>query len=193
MDNVTADYTIKDVIHDLSGDLLRYAQRKGFQDKLSFLRILQVLLTSPSFFAIIVCRLGVFKQYISQKHIRYIFGIMHYTAVYLSVILLKIQISGEPRIGPGLILSNKGQIILGVESMGSNCTISHHVTIGWGLGNQLGKTPKIGHHVIIGENSIINGPISIGDNSVILPNSVLSKSIPKNIKVGGNPAKLIKG
>lgn len=51
---------------------------------------------------------------------------------------------------------------------------------------------KIEKNVWIGEGVVILPNVIIGENSIIGANSVVSKSVPKNSVVGGNPAKLIR-
>lgn len=50
---------------------------------------------------------------------------------------------------------------------------------------------KIGNNVFIGMNSIVNMGITIGDNVIVGSGSVVTKDIPSNVVVGGNPAKII--
>ncbi|WP_307774297.1 MULTISPECIES: acyltransferase [Flavobacterium] len=50
----------------------------------------------------------------------------------------------------------------------------------------------IGNNVWVGERAIILKGVSIGDNSVIAAGSVVTKNVPENSIVGGNPAKVIK-
>jgi len=50
----------------------------------------------------------------------------------------------------------------------------------------------IGENVWIGANSRILKGVTIGDNSVIAASSVVTKSVPVNCIVAGNPAKVVK-
>ncbi|CYU69420.1 acetyltransferase [Streptococcus suis] len=50
----------------------------------------------------------------------------------------------------------------------------------------------IGNNVWIGEKAIILPGVHIGDNSIIGAGSVVTKNVPRNAIVGGNPAKQIK-
>lgn len=50
----------------------------------------------------------------------------------------------------------------------------------------------IGENVWIGEFSRIQKGVTIGDNSIVAANAVVTKSIPANCIVGGNPAKILK-
>lgn len=59
-------------------------------------------------------------------------------------------------------------------------------------GIESGKPVTIGHNVWIGGRAIINPGVTIGDNVVIGSGAVVTKDIPDNVVVGGNPAKVIK-
>lgn len=50
----------------------------------------------------------------------------------------------------------------------------------------------IGKNCWIGQNVRIQKGVSIGDNSVIAANSIVTKDIPANCIAGGNPAKILK-
>jgi acetyltransferase-like isoleucine patch superfamily enzyme len=51
---------------------------------------------------------------------------------------------------------------------------------------------KIEKNVWIGEGVVILPNVTIGENSIIGANSVITKNIPKNSVVGGNPARVIR-
>ena len=54
------------------------------------------------------------------------------------------------------------------------------------------KPVKIGKRVWIGIGATICPNVEIGDNSIIAAGSVVTKNVPPNVIVGGNPAKVIK-
>ncbi|MFB9762053.1 maltose O-acetyltransferase [Ectobacillus funiculus] len=59
-------------------------------------------------------------------------------------------------------------------------------------GAEFGKAVTIGDNVWIGGRAVINPGVTIGNNVVIASGSVVTKNIPDNVVVGGNPAKILK-
>ncbi|MBM7650247.1 maltose O-acetyltransferase [Bacillus ectoiniformans] len=59
-------------------------------------------------------------------------------------------------------------------------------------GVEFGKPVTIGNNVWIGGRAVINPGIEIGDNAIIASGAVVTKDVPKNTVVGGNPAKILK-
>lgn len=72
--------------------------------------------------------------------------------------------------------------------IGEDCKIFQGVTIGskWSKASCLGEAPRIGNNVMIG--AVILGNITIGDDSIIGANAVVTHSIPKNSLAVGVPA-----
>ncbi|WP_249598477.1 acyltransferase [Peribacillus frigoritolerans] len=56
--------------------------------------------------------------------------------------------------------------------------------------NIIGKI-EIGNNVFIGMNAIVLPGVKIGENSIIAAGSIVTKSVPANSIIGGNPARLI--
>ena len=50
----------------------------------------------------------------------------------------------------------------------------------------------IGNNVWIGDRAVILGGVTIGDNVIIAANTVVTKDIPSNAVVGGNPFRLLR-
>ena len=59
-------------------------------------------------------------------------------------------------------------------------------------GAEYGIPVTIGHNVWIGGKAIINPGVKIGNNVVVASGAVITKDVPDNVVVGGNPAKIIK-
>jgi len=50
----------------------------------------------------------------------------------------------------------------------------------------------IGKNVWVGINSRINKGVTIGDNAIVAANAVVTKDVPKNAIVAGNPGRIVK-
>src|SRR4051794_19233234 len=59
-------------------------------------------------------------------------------------------------------------------------------------GAEYGIPIYIGHNVWIGGRAVINPGVKIGNNVVIASGAVVTKDVPDNVVVGGNPARIIK-
>jgi serine O-acetyltransferase len=102
-----------------------------------------------------------------------------------------ICIPRDCEIGAGLYLPSFGGIILSHGSIGENCTIEHNVTLGIaGKGEERGR-PTIGDRVFVGAHSMIVGKITIGDDAVIFPGSIVTRPVPPRAVVMGHPARIV--
>ena len=111
-------------------------------------------------------------------------------------------ISPHATIGVGAQIM-AGAIIQTCSVVGNNSIINsgaiveHHCEVGTdshiATGAKLCGEVKIGQMCFIGAGSTVIQAINIGDNSVIAAGSCVIKDLAKNSKVGGVPAKAIKG
>lgn len=93
----------------------------------------------------------------------------------------------------GLFLVHPWCTRIGAKRIGKNCVIRHLTTIGSnGKPEMENDTPVLGDNVDIGCMCGIFGNITIGDNVKIGAGTILTKSVPSNSVVVGNPAKIIK-
>ena len=78
----------------------------------------------------------------------------------------------------------------------TKASIDHESIIGNGVHLAPGATlcgcVKVGNLVFIGASAIILPNLSIGDNSIIGAGSIVTRDVPKNVLVYGNPAKIIR-
>lgn len=82
--------------------------------------------------------------------------------------------------------------IINAKKIGENFTFRHLTTIGNKIDGRNDLVPSIGNNVTLGANVTIIGDITIGDNVIVGAGSVVTKDVPSNCIVAGNPAKVIK-
>jgi len=88
----------------------------------------------------------------------------------------------------------KEQVTIGIGSAISDYTVIidsdfHHVLLS---DHKITKPIKIGNHVWIGNGARIFKGVNIGDGAIIGGGAVVTKDVPSNCIVAGNPAKVIK-
>lgn len=98
----------------------------------------------------------------------------------------------ENTIGYGLYLPHiiGGGIVINCKSIGNNCAINCNVLCGNKHTQE--DIPTIGNNVDLTTGCKILGRITIGDNALIAPNSVVVKDVPENAIVSGIPARILK-
>lgn len=110
----------------------------------------------------------------------------------ISRFLTGIEIHPGARIGKGFFIDHGAGVVIGqTVVIGDNVTLYQGVSLG-GTGKERGKRhPTIGNNVIIGAEAIVLGNIMIGDNSRVGAGALVTKSVPADCTVVGNPARII--
>lgn len=108
---------------------------------------------------------------------------------FINRVVFSVDIDYRATIGKNFIIVHGIGIVIGCEVViGDNCKIYQGVTIGGDSGkkrvinNKEVGQPIIKDGVIVYSNSILVGPIIVGENSIIGSNSFVNRDVNKNVK-----------
>ena len=102
-----------------------------------------------------------------------------------------IEIKSTTKIGRGFVMTHPYNITISPDTiLGDNVNILKGATIGRSAGSRPG-VPRIGNQVYIGLNSTVIGGITIGDNVLIAPNTLVNVDVPSHSVVIGTPCRII--
>ena len=92
-------------------------------------------------------------------------------------------ISADAQIGPGLVVHTTYGINIGGTKIGDNCTVQSGVLIAAG-------SRGVGNNVYFGAGAKLIGDAAIGDNVVVVANSLVLTDVPDNTTIVGVPARI---
>jgi serine O-acetyltransferase len=160
----------------IKSDLYRY------NGKCNNLSLLKAIFTIKGFKLTFWLRLA--KKFDKAPVIRWLpkLMFMYYKRVLVS------DINYRANIGPGFSIYHVfGTTFSEKVHLGANNTILHGVT----LGAVNGLYPRTGDNVYFGPGCCVLGGITIGNNVLIAANAVVTKDIPDNAIVAGNPSSIV--
>ena len=151
---------------------------------------IETLVTSPGLHSIGIYKLSNFLWSIRLT-------ILARLLSYIGRILTGIEIHPAAKIGERFFIDHGMGVVIGeTAEIGNDVTIYHGVTLGGvspseDSASQKDKKrhPTLEDKVIIGSGAQILGPITIGANSKVGSNSVVTKDVESNKSVIGNPAR----
>jgi serine O-acetyltransferase len=140
----------------------------------------------PGTLAVVSYRFCHWMRSIRVPVIRQLAGIPVMFVRAFSQILTGVHISSKARIGPGFVVHTIYGIFIPPTKIGSNCSVQTGVVLGYGVRG-------VGNNVLIGAGAKLIGPITIGSNVLIAPNSLVTTDVPDNTTVAGVPARISLG
>ena len=153
---------------------------------------LEILTTYPGVHAILIHRLS-HKLWTIK-----LFWLGRFLS-HISRFLTGIEIHPGAQIGSRCFIDHGMGVVIGETSeISDNVTIYHNVTLG-GIAPSINSNdqrnmkrhPTLEDNVVVGSGAQILGPITIGKNSLIGSNSVVTKNVPEKSVMAGIPAKRV--
>lgn len=98
------------------------------------------------------------------------------------------RINQNMNIGNNFYMEHAFNTFLNAKEIGCHFRCYHNVTVG----QKGGKIPTIGNHVTVSCGASILGNVTIGNNVIIGTGCVVTKDLPDNCTVVGNPARIVR-
>lgn len=146
----------------------------------------------PGFVAIAVHRFGNWRMGLPRL-LRAPCSLFYSFLIVCTLWLTRIECHYITKLGRRIRIWHNGGCVLGALAIGDDVQIRHNVTLGLANhGDPLTLLPLIEDRVIIGAGACVLGRITVGHDSVIAANAVVTHDVPPYSVVGGIPAKVIK-
>jgi len=94
-----------------------------------------------------------------------------------------VLITPRAEIGPGFEVHTHYGVFVGITKIGKHCTVGTGVLVTCGV-------RSIGDNVYIGAGAKLVGDVKIGNNVVIMPNSLVITDVADNTTIAGVPARI---
>lgn len=146
-------------------------------------------LLEPGFWAVAIHRFGNARMGVRFKLLRAPLTVFYRLMFTAMMWLWGINLPYNTKLGRRVRIWHHGGIWLGARSIGDDVHIRHHTTFGLLSRHDLGGKPIIGNRVDVGVGACILGAITVGDDCVIGPNSVVIRDLPPGSVVMGVPAR----
>ena len=100
-----------------------------------------------------------------------------------------IEIHPGATIGRRVFIDHGMGVVIGeTAEIGDGCTLYHGVTLGGVSWDQGKRHPTLGKNVVVGAGAKILGPFTVGDDSAIGANAVVTRDVPAGSIATGIPA-----
>jgi serine O-acetyltransferase len=146
-------------------------------------------LLEPGFLALAVHRFGNVRMAVPSKLLRAPLSLLYRLLFRWVNHSLGIDLTYTVRVGRRVRIWHHGGMVLGARAIGDDVHIRHNTTMGVLNRKNLTAKPIIGNRVDIGVGACILGAVTIGDDAVVGPNSVVLRDVPPGLTVMGVPAR----
>lgn len=152
---------------------------------------MKALLLSPSKQAVLVSRLS--NWLLARGH--------GYQATFVSLIgrwLTGIEIEPGAQLGRNFRIWHGMGVVVGRGVVtGEDCRLLQGVTLGSSdfddrRDSSRDGYPTLGDRVTVYSGATIVGPVTVGNDSVVAANAVVTSDVPERVVVGGAPARILK-
>jgi serine O-acetyltransferase len=174
----------QEYLHFVKSDLYRYTK------ELTSHTFIKCFFLSPGFRYTFLMRTA---RYLAcwQNPLRLLYVLSRWVLHHYKV-KYGIDIPYNTDVGPGFYIGHFGGIFVNHEAkIGKNCNINHDVTIGATFGGKHPGVPAIGDNVYFGPGSKVIGGIKVGNHVAIGANSVVNMDVPDKAVVIGNPGRIV--
>lgn len=144
------------------------------------------------FLAVVVHRLGNWRMNLPRPlriPCTLLYRLLHLFVLWTA----RIELPYIVKVGRRVRLWHNGGCVLGALCIGDDVQIRHNVTLGLAHhGAPLTDLPIIEERVVIGAGACVLGPITVGHDSIIAANAVVTHDIPPYSLVGGIPGRVLR-
>lgn len=148
-------------------------------------------LAHPGFWIVAIYRFGMWADNIPIALLRFPMWML-YRLLRLPYLIYHVDIWAGRKgcsIGPGFCLIHPSSVMIGSGVViGRNCKLFHEVTLGTG---HIAGTPKLQNNVDVFVGARILGGVSIGNDSMVSANCVVTKDVPDGTIVMSAPNRSI--
>ncbi len=137
----------------------------------------------PGMIAVMMYRLGRWLSRLPVPVLRHLLLAIFMGTRYVVEAFTHVHLSLNADIGPGLVVHLPWGIFVPPTRIGRNCTLNHGVVLNEGV-------LQVGDDVYFAPGAKVVGPVRIGNNVMIAPNSLVLTNVPDNVTVMGVPARV---